>query len=85
MTAEEKQTAESEIVAHVMSRSTDRERSGGAAAAEPAAADGAVYASDASRVGAILAIRRGKWRRGGGTPAGERPAGTLKKKLWRWM
>jgi len=79
MTAEEKQTAESEIVAHVMSRSTDRERSGGAAAAEPAAADGAVYASDASRVGAVLAIRRGKWRRGGGRP-GERPAGTLKKK-----
>lgn len=64
MTAEEKQTAESEIVAHVMSRSTDRERSGGAAAAEPAAADGAVYASDASRVGAVLAIRRGKRRRG---------------------
>ena len=53
MTAEEKQTAESEIVAHVMSRSTDRERSGGAAAAEPAAADGAAYASDASRVGAF--------------------------------
>ena len=72
MTAEEKQTAESEIVAHVMSRSTDRERSGGAAAAEPAAADGAVYASDASRVGAVLAIRRGERRRQAGRATGGR-------------